>query len=145
MAGAATERAGAVNGGPRALLRLEGAALLLVASWAYCQVGGGWGWFAALFLLPDLALLAYLAGPAWGARAYNLTHTTLLPLGLLAAGWQAGSVAATGAALVWLAHIGLDRMLGYGLKYGSGFADTHLGTLRQPRHARAQAATRAPQ
>ncbi|MFP5406506.1 MAG: DUF4260 family protein, partial [Gammaproteobacteria bacterium] len=46
-----------------------------------------------------------------------------------------GSVAAAAAvallagrpptlALVWAAHIGADRALGYGLKYGSGFGDT---------------------
>jgi hypothetical protein len=32
-------------------------------------------------------------------------------------------------ALIWLAHIGMDRMLGYGLKYSGGFKDTHLGRL----------------
>ena len=30
-------------------------------------------------------------------------------------------------ALVWLAHIGLDRLLGMGLKYNDRFAHTHLG------------------
>lgn len=29
-------------------------------------------------------------------------------------------------ALIHLAHIGFDRALGYGLKYGTAFGDTHL-------------------
>ncbi len=29
-------------------------------------------------------------------------------------------------ALVWFAHIGFDRMVGYGLKYPTDFFDTHL-------------------
>ena len=33
------------------------------------------------------------------------------------------------AALIWIAHIGLDRALGYGLKYATGFGDTHLGHI----------------
>jgi hypothetical protein len=36
----------------------------------------------------------------------------------------AGSVA-----LIWLAHIGFDRALGYGLKYKAGFGFTHLGRI----------------
>ena len=119
----------AVQGAPRTLLRLEGAALLAGAAFAYVQLGGGWGMFAATFLLPDLALLAFLAGPRWGARTYNLTHTTLLPVALLIGSWAAANNLGGQLALVWLAHIGLDRALGFGLKYGSGFGHTHLGRL----------------
>ncbi len=125
----------AVQGTPRAWLRLEGAGLLAGAAFAYGQLGGGWRLAVATGLLPDLALLAYLVGPRWGARAYNLTHNTLLPAALLLGSWIAASSLGGQLALIWLAHIGLDRALGFGLKYGSGFADTHLGQLgarRQP-------------
>ncbi|MEF9606012.1 DUF4260 family protein, partial [Paracoccus sp. PXZ] len=30
---------------------------------------------------------------------------------------------------LWLAHVGFDRVLGYGLKLPSGFRDTHLGRI----------------
>lgn len=126
----------AVQGAPRALLRAEGAVLLLGAVLGYLQLRGDWGLFAAAFLLPDLALLAYLAGSVWGARLYNLTHNTLLPALLMTAGWAADHRLGMQLALIWLAHVGFDRALGFGLKYGSGFADTHLGRLAAARGLR---------
>ena len=121
--------AGAAAGGVRGLLRAEGLVLLALALGGYAWLGAGWGAFALLFLLPDLALLAYLAGPRAGALAYNATHSLLVPAGLLAAGGLADAPQALALGLIWTAHIGFDRMLGYGLKYARGFAHTHLGRL----------------
>ena len=87
------------------------------------------GYFLALVLAPDLAMLAYLAGPRWGSIVYNLAHTTAPALSLALAGFLAGAPIASAAGLIWIAHIGLDRALGYGLKYSSGFGDTHLGPI----------------
>jgi len=120
---------GSVNGGVRLLLRAEGLVVLAASVAAYAQFGAGWGWFAALFLLPDLSFLAYLAGPRWGALAYNAAHSYLGAVGLLAVGVLGASPLLLAAALVWCAHIGFDRLLGYGLKYGAGFGHTHLGRL----------------
>jgi Domain of unknown function (DUF4260) len=121
--------AGQVTGGVRTLLRLEGLAVLAIAVAAYANFGEGWGLFAALFLLPDLAFFAYLAGPRAGAAAYNATHSYVGPLGLLAASVLGVMPLLLPAALVWCAHIGFDRALGYGLKYAGGFNQTHLGRL----------------
>jgi hypothetical protein len=33
-------------------------------------------------------------------------------------------------ALIWFAHIGMDRTVGYGLKYPTSFKDTHLQRVR---------------
>ena len=121
--------AGQVTGGVRTLLRLEGLAVLSVAVAAYASFGDSWGLFAALFLLPDLAFIAYLAGPRRGAMAYNATHSCVGPLGLLAAGVLGAMPMLLAMALIWCAHIGFDRALGYGLKYAGGFNQTHLGTL----------------
>lgn len=122
---------GAAQGGPRWILRLEGALLLTVALLAYDQIGQGWIVFALAFLVPDLSMLGYVAGRKVGAAAYNLAHSTLLPLALGVAGWQIAEPVLTSAALIWLAHIGFDRMLGYGLKYGTAFGHTHLGQVGQ--------------
>ncbi|MCY1163483.1 hypothetical protein D9M73_33340 [compost metagenome] len=119
---------GSATGGVRWLLRLEGLAFFAMAVAAYAQLDAGWGFFAALFLLPDLSFLAYLAGPRMGAAAYNAMHSWIGPLGLLATGMLAAP-ALTAVALVWCAHIGFDRLLGYGLKYSEGFGRTHLGRL----------------
>ncbi len=120
---------GAAQGGVRVLLRLEGLALLVLAVAGYAQLGAGWGGFALLFLAPDIALFGYLAGPRVGAALYNTTHSLVGPALLGGAGLAFGAPVAMAFALVWTAHIGFDRMLGYGLKYTRGFGATHLGRL----------------
>ncbi len=114
---------------PKFLLHLEGTVVAAAGLWVYHQLGASWGLFAALILVPDLSMLGYLAGPVWGARLYNLGHTYVLP-GLL---WLCLSFLAPAialpVALIWTIHIGIDRALGFGLKYGSGFKDTHLNKV----------------
>ena len=125
----AAETAGAVSGGVRRLLRLEGLALFTGMTLLYAVSGGSWWLFAILFLAPDLSFAAYLAGPTAGAFVYNAAHSTLAPLVLMAAGFALASPLMLPVALIWLAHIGIDRALGYGLKYSAGFAFTHLGRV----------------
>ncbi len=119
---------GFVQAGVRILLRLEGLAALAVALAAYSQSGANWRLFAILFLVPDLSVLAYLAGKRAGAIAYNTAHSFILPLALLGASLF-GYPELEPYALIWIAHIGFDRALGFGLKYSSGFGHTHLGLL----------------
>ncbi|WP_020175681.1 DUF4260 domain-containing protein [Methyloferula stellata] len=120
---------GYVRGGPLVLLRLEGAAILVVSLLAYGQTGQSWWTFAALILAPDLSMLGYLVNARAGAASYNAVHTLTGSLMLLGLGLVSGSALILSLSLIWLAHIGLDRMLGFGLKYASGFSDTHLGLL----------------
>jgi hypothetical protein len=119
----------AVAGAPRALLRLEGLFVFALSVALYGRTAGNWGLFAALFLAPDLSFLAYVAGPRAGAIAYNAVHTTAGPLTLVMAGITTQSDLAIGIGLIWLAHCGIDRALGYGLKYDAGFGFTHLGRI----------------
>ena len=121
--------AGAVEGMPRLLLRIEGAALALAALFAYYRVGASWWLFAALILLPDVSFAGYLVNTRVGAIAYNMLHVTLGPLILGALGFLLPSFDLIAAALIWAVHIGIDRALGYGLKYGAGFGLTHLGRI----------------
>ena len=125
---AVTRLAGAVEGMPRLLLRLEGAALALGSVYMFHRIGANWWWFA-LILVPDVSLLAYFFGTRPGAIAYNTLHITLLPLALAALGLLLPSFDLLSIALVWAAHIGIDRALGLGLKYGAGFGLTHLGRI----------------
>jgi hypothetical protein len=74
-------------------------------------------------------MLGYLVGARVGAAVYNVAHTYALALPLAAAGLLSGQTAILAVALIWVAHIGLDRALGYGLKYPSAFGDTHLGRV----------------
>jgi hypothetical protein len=118
---------GSASGGVRSVLRLEGAAALVAAIALYGHAGFSWLALVILFLAPDLSMLAYLAGPRAGALAYNLVHTYALALPVALAGFALGSPVASALGLILIAHIGFDRMLGFGLKYASGFGDTHLG------------------
>ncbi len=128
QASAASSR-GAALGGVRTILRLEGLGVFAAACAVYSHLGASWIVFAALFLAPDLAMAGYLAGPRLGAAAYNLAHAYVGPLALGSAGLALDAPAAQTLALVWLAHIGFDRALGFGLKYASGFGDAHLGRV----------------
>lgn len=118
---------GAATGGVRLILRLEGAAVLATAVLLYASHGAGWGLFALLFFAPDLALLGYLRGVEVGAALYNASHTYVAPALLAGLGAVIEVPALTALALVWAAHIGFDRLLGYGLKLPTNFRDTHLG------------------
>ncbi|WP_442756040.1 DUF4260 domain-containing protein [Methylocystis sp. JAN1] len=124
---------GFVSGWPKLLLRVEGAALMAAALFYYAIAGGDWGRFALLFLVPDLSLLAYLAGPAPGAVVYNAAHTTIGPLAYGALGAALGQPVLLQLAAIHLAHIGFDRALGFGLKYGAAFSSTHLGRVGRSR------------
>jgi hypothetical protein len=120
---------GAVTGAPKLILRFEGAALVIGAAFFFWREQGSWLLFALLFFVPDLSFFAYLAGPRIGAFFYNILHMTLGPLALL--GWAILFSSHLGEliGLIWLAHIGADRALGYGLKYATAFSDTHLGYI----------------
>lgn len=114
---------------PAVLLRLEGALLCTLCTLFYARTDASWLLFALLFFSPDLAMLGYLAGPRVGAFCYNLAHSEALPALLLGYGVLVGHPLATALALIWLGHIGFDRLVGYGLKYASAFKDTHLGRV----------------
>ena len=111
---------------PRGLLHLEGAVILVFTLWLYHSAHFSWGFFALLFLTPDLFMLGYLVDAKWGATFYNLVPTYAGPVAflLLSLLWPTPRLAPLG--LIWLAHLGFDRMLGYGLKYPTFFKDTHL-------------------
>lgn len=117
-----------VTGAPRLWLRLEGLGVLALAVLVYARGGHSWGLLLLLFLAPDLSFAGYLAGPRVGAAVYNAAHSYVGPIAAAALALLTGRPPVV--ACIWAAHIGFDRLLGYGLKYPTGFADTHLGRLR---------------
>lgn len=114
---------------PTALLRLEGAGFLALSLFLYWHLHGNWVAFIVLLLVPDVGMLGYLRGPRLGAATYNLTHIEVLPAGLAFIAFTTGYEVLMWPALVWLSHIGMDRLLGYGLKLPTAFQDTHLGRI----------------
>jgi hypothetical protein len=117
---------------PRSVLRVEGLAVLAGSLGAYALLGGPLWLLALLALAPDLSMLGYLAGPQSGSLVYNVAHTYTLPLALGGAGLWIDSRLTLLVAAVWAGHIGADRLLGYGLKYDTGFRDTHLSAQPVP-------------
>ena len=111
----------------RYLLRIEGLAIAVIAAVLYGRTGTSWWLFAALWLAPDLSMLGYLISPCRGARIYNAFHTYTLPIVLGLSAWLLHAGGLVAFALIWMNHIGVDRVLGYGLKYSNGFGWTHLG------------------
>jgi len=112
----------------KTLLRLEDGAVLIGCLAAYRMLHGSWTLLALLFLLPDLSMLGYLRDARLGAWTYNAAHSYVTPIVLAGGLWLAGSQPSV-LWLIWFVHIAFDRLLGYGLKYGTGFRHTHLGLL----------------
>ena len=110
----------------RFMLQVEGAVIAAAACWLTLQAGPPiWVWVAVL-IAPDLSMAAYWLGPRFGAVIYNLAHTIIWPILLIIYGFVIfyDLVIAVGA--LWAMHIGIDRAVGLGLKYPTGFRHTHL-------------------
>ena len=115
------------------ILRFEGLAVAVLTAMLYARTGASWWLFAALWLAPDLSMLGYLAGPFWGARVYNGIHAYATPITLAVCALAIGAHSLLPIAIIWTNHIGVDRLLGYGLKYQAGFGWTHLGPIGRVR------------
>ncbi len=120
---------GETTGAVRIVLRLEGLLVMLTAMMAYDKFGAGWGTFAWFFLTPDLSFLGYLAGARVGAISYNVAHSYIGAVACLIASQLLAAPLLLTIGIIWCAHIGFDRALGYGLKYSTGFKFTHLGRI----------------
>jgi hypothetical protein len=129
---AGADTAGAVTGGTRTVLRLEGLVLFIGMTLLYYIWDGSWWVYALLFFVPDVSFAGYLGGPGIGALVYNTAHSYLAPVALMTFGFATASPLVLSIAMIWLAHIGFDRALGYGLKYAAGFTFTHLGRIGKP-------------
>jgi hypothetical protein len=115
-----------VNQAPRVLLRAEGLAVAVAAIALYFHADYPWWLLVALVLAPDLSMVGYLGGPNIGAMAYDAAHTYVAPIVLVTAGVLTDARIPIELGLIWFTHIGVDRAIGYGLKYPTGFKDTHL-------------------
>ena len=109
--------------------RVEALAIFIAGVLVYLQLNGHPLWLVPLLLAPDLSMLGYLRGPALGALTYNLVHNLAISLVLVGAGWTLAIAPLALAGAVLIAHVGMDRTLGYGLKLPTDFRDTHLGRI----------------
>lgn len=114
---------------PRMLLRIEGFVAFGAAIGLYLLQGGGWLMLVALLLVPDVSMAGYLVNQRIGQVTYNLVHTYALPIVVGGVAFFSQLDQIVLVAYIWIAHIGMDRMFGFGLKYPSGFKDTHLSRV----------------
>ncbi|ARI77919.1 DUF4260 domain-containing protein [Halobacillus mangrovi] len=108
------------------LLHIEGLIVLLVSVYFYAQINGSWGQFFLCLLVPDISMLGYLINNATGSIIYNMGHTYIIPLLLIMLSLIIKQELMLEVSLIWIAHIGMDRTFGYGLKYPNNFKNTHL-------------------
>lgn len=120
---------GMTQGAVRAWLRLEGLAAFIAGLALYGANGGDWWFIVPLILLPDISAAGYLAGPRIGTFTYNLIHNWVPGIAVLGLGTWLASPAILLAAAILIAHVGMDRAVGYGLKLPGSFQDTHLGRM----------------
>ncbi|MBX0356080.1 DUF4260 domain-containing protein [Halobacillus sp. Nhm2S1] len=111
---------------PRLLLHLEGAIVFLTSLYFYQQNDFSWLAFVFLLLVFDISMLGYLVNERAGAVIYNISHSYILPVVLILVAIITSVDWLLMISLIWMAHNGMDRMFGYGLKYPSGFKDTHF-------------------
>lgn len=116
---------------PIYFLRTEGLVIFITAIILYYRFRGSVWLFVLLLLTPDVCIIGYVWGNKVGAVIYNIIHSYVLPLITLMAGIFYGSRLIILLALIWIAHIGMDRLFGFGLKKTTGFKDTHLGRIGQ--------------
>jgi hypothetical protein len=114
---------------PNLLLRLEGLTVFAAAIVVYAHLGGSALAFILLLLTPDLSAIGYAINPRVGSRFYNAAHVYMLPALLAAVGLAGGQMTLVELSCIWFAHIGMDRTVGYGLKYATEFKDTHFNRV----------------
>ncbi|MCC2337002.1 DUF4260 domain-containing protein [Bacillus tropicus] len=111
------------------IVHFEGLVVFIAAIYAYSLYEFSWIIFWVFLLAPDLSMLAYGINNHVGANIYNLFHTYIISILIVIIGAYFKIDIVIMIGLIWTAHIGMDRMFGYGLKYETDFKDTHIQRL----------------
>jgi hypothetical protein len=119
-----------VSGKPKLWLRLEGLVLLIATVIIFAGQHQKWWLYPVLLLLPDIFMVGYFKNSQIGALLYNVGHSYIAPALVIYSGWHRHHAMTIAIGIIWLGHIGWDRLCGYGLKYDDSFKHTHLGWLK---------------
>ncbi|WP_078392751.1 DUF4260 domain-containing protein [Shouchella patagoniensis] len=113
----------------KGIVKLEGLAVFLASSIFYFYLGGSIWLYLVLALAPDLSMVGYLKNARVGSYVYNLFHNYVIPLVLLVTAMFFEQPLLIGICLIWIAHIGMDRLCGFGLKYPTAFSESHMNQI----------------
>ena len=117
------------------LIKLEEAAMFLLSICLFAQLHFAWWWWLVWILAPDLSMVGYAAGNRVGAVCYNFVHHKGVAIAVYLLGLYSYNEAFEFAGVILFGHSSMDRAMGYGLKYFSGFQDTHLGKIGKQTNA----------
>jgi hypothetical protein len=118
-----------VRGKPRLWLRLDGGVVFVASIFLFAVTHQSWWIYPVLLFVPDIFIMGYLRDTSVGASCYNVGHSYFLPSLAVLFGWEWHHILPIAVGIIWIGHIGMDRLLGYGLKYDDNFKNTHLGDL----------------
>lgn len=110
----------------KAIIQMEELAMLGISMYALYVLKAEWWIYPLLILAPDISMLGYVAGNKTGAISYNLFHHKAIAIVLFLIGFINQNYPLEITGLILFGHSSMDRMLGYGLKYFTGFQFTHL-------------------
>ncbi|WP_184249811.1 DUF4260 domain-containing protein [Gracilibacillus halotolerans] len=111
------------------ILQVESLVVLLACLYFYSFLEFNWVLFFVLLLAPDVFMVGYLINKKAGALLYNVVHTYSLSIIITVLGVILSNPVILSIGLIWTAHIGMDRCFGIGLKYQTGFKDTHFNRV----------------
>jgi Domain of unknown function (DUF4260) len=113
----------------KTLLKIEYAAEFILGIFFFKLLNYAWWWFPVLLFTPDVSMIAYLINPKMGAWLYNFIHHKALAIICIIGGFVFFNNPLSLIGAILLAHIGMDRFFGFGLKHETAFKDTHLGKI----------------
>ena len=124
----------------KTLITIEELAQFALSIFLFANLPFVWWVYPALLLLPDVSMLGYLMNAKVGAFSYNLFHHKALAIAVGVVGWVLQNNELTLAGILLFGHSSMDRMIGAGLKYTTGFAHTHLNETAAPMKPNAEVA-----
>ena len=113
----------------KSIIKLEELGLFLFGIYLFSQLDYAWWWFLVLILAPDVSMIGYAFDNKSGAFLYNLAHHRGIAIIIYLLGIYFSNHLVQLTGIILFAHSSMDRMLGYGLKYETGFKSTHLGEI----------------
>jgi len=113
----------------KSIIKLEELGLFLFGIYLFSQLNYAWWWFPVLLFIPDFSMIGYLFGSKSGAFLYNLFHHRGIAIVVYLLGINLSNDLIQLAGIILFVHVAMDRMMGYGLKYETGFKFTHLGEI----------------